>query len=242
MDGGALVTKMRIDVITPFPDILNTIFNQSIHKRARQKQLFMFNTWDLRDFTTDKHRTVDDYPYGGGAGMILKPEPFFLAIDAIRKESKRSDARVIFPSPQGKVFTQRMAENFSMESDLIFFCGHYRGVDERVVDQLVTDEISVGNYILTGGELAAAIIIDSVVRLLPGVLGNFESAQSDSISCGLLDYPHYTRPEVFRGLRVPEVLLSGDHDRVLKWREQMALERTRTKRPDLYDIEDKEQK
>jgi tRNA (guanine37-N1)-methyltransferase len=228
---------MRVDIITPFPDIVEMVFSQSIHRRAREKGLFTLKTWDLRDFTTDKHHTVDDYPYGGGAGMILKPEPFFLAFDRMKEGSGTEAMRVIFPSPQGKMFTQRMAEAYSMEAHLVFLCGHYRGVDQRVIDRLVNDEISVGDYILTGGELAASIIIDAVVRLLPGVLGNFESAESDSISSGLLDYPHYTRPAVFRGMHVPDVLLSGDHARVMEWRERMALEKTRSKRPDLYQIE-----
>lgn len=231
---------MRIDVITPFPDIIEAIFGQSVHRRARKKGLYSLRTWDLREYTTDRHQTVDDYPYGGGAGMILKPEPFFEAFDRITQDSESQEACVLFPSPQGKLFTQRMAEEYSMQKHLIFLCGHYRGVDQRVIDHLVTEEISVGDYILTGGELAASVILDAVIRLLPGVLGNFESAEEDSISSGLLDYPHYTRPAVYRGMRVPEVLLSGDHQRVLEWREQMAVEKTRMKRPDLLQIENDE--
>lgn len=224
---------MRIDVVTPFPGMVKGFFEESILKRAQDKGLVHMEIWDLRDFTTDKHRTVDDYPYGGGAGMILKPEPIFKAVGQIRKKNPDSTPRIVFMTPQGEQYSQSKARELAEESNLVFLCGHYRGVDERVVEALVTDEISIGDYILTGGELAAAVVVDSVVRLLPGVLGDFDSAEGDSFSNGKLDHPHYTRPEVFRGMRVPEVLLSGHHAEIEAWRESKAQEKTQKKRPDL---------
>lgn len=225
---------MRIDVVTPFPGMFQGFLNDSILKRAQEKGIVQVRLWDLRDFTSDKHKTVDDYPYGGGPGMILKPEPIFLAVDAIREETLNESSKVILLTPQGECYTQTKAEALAGESHLILLCGHYRGVDERVTQALVTDEISIGDFILTGGELAAAVLVDSVVRLLPGVLGNFDSAEGDSFSGGGLDHPHYTRPVEFRGMKVPEVLLSGHHAQITSWREQQSKERTKTKRPDLY--------
>ena len=227
---------MRIDIVTPFPGMVKGFFEESILKRAQDKGLVNIKIWNLRDFTTDKHRTVDDYPYGGGAGMILKPEPIFKAVEKIREENPDSTPRILFMTPQGEQYSQSKARELAEESHLVLLCGHYRGVDERVVEALVTDEISVGDYILTGGELAAAVVVDSVVRLLPGVLGDFDSAEGDSFSNGKLDHPHYTRPEVFRGMRVPEVLLSGHHAEIEAWRESRSLERTQKKRPDLLKI------
>lgn len=231
---------MRIDVVTLFPRIFEVIFEESILRRAKEKGLVELHVWNLRDFATDRHRTVDDYPYGGGAGMILKPEPFFRAMGRIQeetpegtKEGEKHSFKVIFMTPQGVKYDQAMAVALSKESHLVFLCGHYRGVDERVIEALVDQEISIGDYILTGGELPAAVVIDSIVRLLPGVLGNFDSAEKDSFMSGLLDHPHYTRPEVFQGRRVPEVLLSGHHEKIHEWREQQALERTKKRRPDL---------
>jgi len=225
---------MRIDVVTPFPGMFQGFLNDSILKRAQEKEIVLIRLWDLRDFTSDKHKTVDDYPYGGGPGMILKPEPIFLAVDAIREETSYESSRVILLTPQGERYTQAKAEALAGESHLILLCGHYRGVDERVTQALVTDEISIGDFILTGGELAAAVLVDSVVRLLPGVLGNFDSAEGDSFSGDGLDHPHYTRPAEFRGMKVPEVLLSGHHAQITSWRERQSKERTKTKRPDLY--------
>lgn len=233
---------MRIDVVTPFPGMVKGFFEESILKRAQDKGLVNIKIWNLRDFTTDKHRIVDDYPYGGGAGMILKPEPIFKAVGQIKEENPDSTPRIVFMTPQGEQYSQSKARELAEESHLVFLCGHYRGVDERVVEALVTDEISVGDYILTGGELAAAVVVDSVVRLLPGVLGDFDSAEGDSFSNGKLDHPHYTRPEVFRGMRVPEVLLSGHHARVVSWRENKALEKTRERRPDILKKGDSERK
>jgi len=227
--------EMKIDVLTPFPGMMEGIFGESILGRAQERGIVTLTVWDLRDFTTDKHRTVDDYPYGGGPGMILKPEPIFRAVDQILEKNPEASPKIIFMTPQGEPYTQAKAKELAGEDYLIFLCGHYRGVDERVVEALVTDEISIGDYILTGGELASAVVVDSVVRLLPGVLGDFDSAEGDSFSNERLDYPHYTRPAVFRGMRVPEVLLSGHHAEIEAWREGKALERTRERRPDLLE-------
>jgi tRNA (guanine37-N1)-methyltransferase len=224
---------MQFDVITPFPKVFEGIFEESILRQAQKKGLVTFTIWDLREFTTDKHRTVDDYPYGGGAGMILKPEPIFQAVEAIREKHPDSEFKTVFMSPQGETYNQSKAQELAKERHLVFLCGHYRGVDERVIEALVDEEISIGDYILSGGELPAAVVIDSIVRLQRGVLGNFDSAEADSFVSGRLDYPHYTRPEEFQGMRVPEVLLSGHHAEVEKWRMQQALERTQKRRPDL---------
>ncbi len=226
---------MKIDVVTPFPRLFDGLFEESILRRAKAKGAVEVTVRDLRDFTDDKHRTVDDYPFGGGAGMILKPEPVFRAVERIREDHPESDPKILFMSPQGIPFTQDKAGALASEPHLVFLCGHYRGVDERIIEALVHEEISIGDYILSGGELAAAVVIDAVVRLLPGVLGNFDSAEGDSFVSGGLDHPHYTRPEEFRGMRVPDVLLSGHHARVDAWRKERALERTRTRRPDLLD-------
>ena len=224
---------MRIDVVTPFSEMLKDFFGSSILKRAQENKIVRINVWDLRDFTSDKHKTVDDYPYGGGPGMILKPEPIFRAVDAILGETSGSSPKVILMSPQGETYTQEKAQSLAKEDHLVFLCGHYRGVDERVIEALVTEEVSIGDYILTGGELAAAVVIDSVVRLIPGVLGDIDSAEGDSFSSGRLDHPHYTRPAEFRGMKVPDVLLSGHHENIDAWREERANKETAAKRPDL---------
>ena len=233
---------MRIDIVSAFPEIIQGALEESILRRALERKLFTVKLWDLRDFTTDKHRTVDDYPYGGGPGMILKPEPFFLAVDAIREETSDASTRVIYMTPQGERYTQDRAQDLAGAEHLVLLCGHYRGVDERVVDTLVTDEISIGDYVLTGGELPAAVVMDSVVRMIPGVLGDFDSARMDSFQSDCLDHPHYTRPEVFRGMRVPEVLLSGHHANVSAWRKEQALKRTRERRRDLLENRDEDQR
>lgn len=226
---------MRIDVVTTFPEMLQGFLLESMMKRAQEKGIISVYVWNLREFTRDKHKTVDDYPYGGGAGMVMKPEPFFRALDSIRREDSEK-GMVIFPSPQGEVFNQNLAKSLSSESRLIFLCGHYKGVDERVLQCLVNREISIGDYILTSGELAAAVIIDAAVRLKTGVLGDFDSAEGDSFQQGTLEGPQFTRPAEYRGMKVPEVLLSGNHARVKQWRLEQRMQRTRERRPDLLSV------
>ena len=225
---------MQIDVLTLFPDMLTGPLNASILKRAQEKGEFNYNLINFRDYTEDKHEKVDDYPYGGGAGMVLTPQPVFDAVAAITKD-KPSKPRIILMCPQGEPFNQTKAEELAEEDQLIFICGHYEGYDERIREHLVTDEISIGDYILTGGELGALVVIDSVVRLLPDVLGNKASAPEDSFSSGLLEHPHYTRPANFRGMHVPEVLLSGHHANIEKWRQYESLKRTYERREELLD-------
>lgn len=226
---------MRIDMITGFPRLLAGPLKESILKQAQEKGLVEIVVHDLRDYTRDKHRTIDDTPYGGGAGMVLKPEPIFECIEALR--AKRNYDEVIFMTPEGERFTQRLANEVSLKRNLILLCGHYKGIDERVREALVTREISIGDYVLTGGELPALVLVDAVVRLLPGVLGDAESALEDSFQRNRLDYPHYTRPPEYRGMKVPDVLLTGHHVEIAKWRESQALERTRERRRDLLDTE-----
>lgn len=221
---------MRIDVITIFPGMLGGFLGESMLKRAARMGAVEFNIIDLRDFAQDTRRTVDDRPYGGGAGMVMKPGPLFEAVEHVRTEG----ARVILMTPQGRKFRQAEARSLSGERHLIFVCGHYEGVDERVREALVTDEISIGDYVLTNGVLPAAVVIDSVVRLLPGVLGGGEAAtEEESFTKPLLEYPHYTRPPEFRGMNVPQVLQRGDHGAVAAWRHAKAEERTAARRPDL---------
>lgn len=224
---------MKIFVVTAFPKLVRGPLDESIIKRAVGKEIVSIKILDLRDFTNDKHKQVDDYPYGGGAGMILKPEPFFRAVEHIKAQEVLENPNVILMTPQGKSYTQDRAKSLARESDLIFLCGHYKGIDERVREYLVTEEISIGDYVLTGGELAAAVVIDSVVRLLPGAIGDFDSALSDSFENGLLDCPYYTRPEGYRGMKVPQILLSGHHAEIEKWRKDKSLERTEIRRADL---------
>jgi len=225
---------MKFEIVTIFPEIFNAYLSAGIIKRALQKKLIEVGIHDLRNYAKDRHRTVDDYPYGGGAGMVMKPEPFFAAVESLWPE--RSERRVIMLSPAGKTFDQKVAEELSGEKRrLIFFCGRYEAVDERVKIALTDDEISIGDYILTGGELAALVIIDAIARLIPGVLGDERSAEEDSFSSGLLDYPHYTRPPVFRDMPVPEVLLSGNHREIQRWRRKEALRRTLERRPELFE-------
>ncbi len=227
---------MRIDIITVFPGIMEDPLNESILKQAQKRIDLEINLIDLRDYTTDKHRTVDDTPFGGGPGMILKPEPLFGACESVFSETgDREESRVIFPSPQGKQFSQEEAENLGNSDHLVFICGHYKAVDQRVIDYWVTDEFSIGDFILSGGELAALVMIDAIVRLKPGVLGDIDSARTDSFQDNLLDCPYYTRPEEFRGMRVPEVLMSGHHQKIEEWRQKMKRERTRSRRPDLFE-------
>lgn len=226
---------MRIDVITGFPAIMREPLNESILKQAQQRVDLQIRIWDLRDFASDRHRTIDDQPYGGGPGMVLKPEPIFKALEEIlSRPADKERARIIYPTPQGKRFDQKMAEELAREAHLVFICGHYKAVDQRVIDTWVTDEISVGDFVLSGGEIPTLLIIDAVVRLIPGVLGDPDSARTDSFSDNLLDSPYYTRPEDFRGLKVPEVLLSGNHQQIARWRLEQRIQRTRERRPDLY--------
>jgi len=220
---------MRIDVITLFPDMLKGFLEQSMMRRAVHLGAVSFGYVNPRDFTADIHRTTDDRPYGGGPGMVMKPEPLAAAIESVRSEN----SRVIHLSPQGPRFTQRKAEALAAHAHLIFLCGHYEGIDERILETLVDEEISIGDYVLTNGALAAAVVIDATVRLLPGVLGGEGATQAESFSSGILDHPHYTRPENFRGMDVPAVLLSGDHAAIAAWRRDQAMRRTRERRPDL---------
>ncbi|OOE11955.1 tRNA (guanosine(37)-N1)-methyltransferase TrmD [Fictibacillus arsenicus] len=223
---------MKIDVLSLFPDMFSGVFGQSILKKAQEKSAVQFQVLDFREFSTNKHRNVDDYPYGGGAGMVLTPQPLFDAVETITKETSEKP-RVILLCPQGERFSQRKAEELSKEKHLIFLCGHYEGYDERIREHLVTDEISIGDYVLTGGELGAMVVIDAVTRLLPGVLGKEESHLQDSFSTGLLEHPQYTRPADFRGMKVPDVLMSGNHKNIEEWRKKESLKRTYERRPDL---------
>ena len=224
---------MKIHVLSLFPPMFEGVFGSSILKKAQDKGAVQLAVTDIREFSENKHKQVDDYPYGGGAGMVLKPEPMFNAVEATTEGRK---PRVILMCPQGERFTQKKAEELAKEEDLVFLCGHYEGYDERIREHLVTDEISIGDFVLTGGELAAMTVIDAVVRLLPGVLGQADSHIQDSFSTGLLEHPHYTRPADFRGMKVPDVLLSGNHAKIEEWREEQSLRRTYTRRPDLFDV------
>jgi tRNA (guanine37-N1)-methyltransferase len=224
---------MNINVLSLFPEMFTGVFGSSILKKAQEKQAVQLSVTDFRQFSNNKHAQVDDYPYGGGAGMVLKPEPLFNAVEALVGEGKKP--RIILMCPQGERYTQAKAEELAQEEDLVFVCGHYEGYDERIRQFLVTDELSIGDFVLTGGELAAMTIIDSVVRLLPGVLGNDDSPVLDSFSTGLLEHPHYTRPADFRGMKVPDVLLSGNHAKIEQWRMEQSLKRTFERRSDLLD-------
>lgn len=226
---------MRIDIITLFPSMFRGPFDESIVKRAREKGILEINLHNLREFTNDRHRTVDDLPYGGGAGMVMKPEPLFRAVEEV-KEEKRSSSKIILLSPQGQPFVHERAKKLAQEKDLILICGHYEGVDERVREHLVDEELSVGDFVLTGGELAAMVVVDAISRLLPEVLGCKDSILEDSFYETLLDHPQYTRPAEFRGWNVPGVLISGNHQKIREWREKKKLENTFKKRPDLLRI------
>lgn len=225
---------MQIDVLSLFPEMFEGVLHSSIMKKAQDQQAASFRVTDFRDYSTNKHRKVDDYPYGGGAGMVLKPEPLFAAVESLTSISE-SKPRVILMCPQGERFTQKKAEELAREQHLIFICGHYEGYDERIREHLVTDELSLGDFVLTGGEVASMAMIDSVVRLLPDVLGNDQSAVHDSFSTGMLEHPQYTRPASFNGLDVPAVLLSGNHAEIDKWREEQAFQRTAERRPELLE-------
>jgi tRNA (guanine37-N1)-methyltransferase len=226
---------MRFDILTLFPQFFETPLSSAIFQRARDKGLASFNTYNIRDYTHDKHNVVDDYPFGGGAGMLLKPEPVFEAIEDVLKDRQPGEepVPVILTTPQGRQFSQPMAYQLAEHKRLVILCGHYEGVDDRVREHIVTHEISIGDYVLSGGELAALVIADAVTRLLPGVLGSDESAAGDSHSDGLLEYPQFTRPAEFRGWAVPEILLSGNHAKIAAWRREQSLLKTAERRPDL---------
>jgi tRNA (guanine37-N1)-methyltransferase len=226
---------MQIDILTLFPEMFSGVFGQSILQKAAEKSAVNYNVVNFREFADNKHSTVDDYPYGGGAGMVLKPQPIFDAVASLRAKANSKNPRVILLCPQGGRYEQRKAEELAKEDHLIFICGHYEGYDERIREHVVTDEISIGDYVLTGGELGAMVVVDSVVRLLPEVLGNQESHMKDSFSTGLLEHPHYTRPADFRGMKVPDVLISGNHKFIEEWRNKEALRRTLLRRPDLLE-------
>jgi tRNA (guanine37-N1)-methyltransferase len=224
---------MRFDVLTLFPEMFTGPLQESIIKRAQERGLISIHLHNIRDYATGRHRITDDTPYGGGGGMVMKPEPIFAAVEAVLGDEK--GVPVILLSPQGRLFTHTVAKELSRQRRLVLICGRYEGVDERVREHLATDEISIGDYVLSGGELAAMVIIDAVSRLLPGVLGDPGATFEDSYAWGLLEYPHYTRPAVFRGWGVPEVLLSGNHAAIARWRREQALRRTLERRPDLLE-------
>jgi tRNA (guanine37-N1)-methyltransferase len=230
---------MQFEVFTLLPEVFPLYLESSILQRARQRGLIEVRVHNIRDYTHDRHHTTDDTPYGGGGGMVMKPEPVFEAVESVlgldADQAQPAPIPVILLTPQGRVFTQRVAEELSGHERIALLCGRYEGIDERIREHLVTDEISIGDYVLTGGELPALMIIDAVSRLIPGVLGDPTGAEDDSHSMGLLEYPHYTRPPEFRGWQVPEVLLSGDHGKIEKWRREQALTRTFNKRPDMLE-------
>jgi tRNA (guanine37-N1)-methyltransferase len=224
---------MRFDIVTIFPEIFRGVFEFGIIRRAVEAGLIEINLHDLRDYTFDRHRQVDDRPFGGGAGMVMKPEPLFRAIEAVTHAA--SDATVVMLSPQGRLLTQPVVEELAGRKQVVLICGRYEGVDERVVEQLADDEISIGDYVLSGGEIPAMVVVDAVTRLIPGALGCNESAERESFADGLLDYPHYTRPAEYRGLKVPDVLVGGHHGEIEKWRRRKAMEKTLSSRPDLLE-------
>jgi len=222
---------MIIDILTLFPEMFNNIINESIIGRAREKGIIEINPINIRDFSKNKHKRVDDYPYGGGSGMVLMNQPLFDALELLTKD--KDDCSVIYLTPKGKTFNQEIANSLSTQKNLIFVCGHYEGIDQRIIDRWVTDEISIGDYVLTGGELPAMVIIDSISRLIPGVLGKDESFVDESFYNGLLEYPHYTRPATYDGESVPDILLSGNHKLIDEWRTRESLKITIERRPDL---------
>ena len=226
---------MKIFIVTAFPQIMEAYLTESMIKKARDLNLVEFEIWDIRDFAFDKYRQIDDSPFGGGAGMVMKPEPFFLAHDKVREILGKEKPKVIFPSPQGRALDHKMSLNLALEEYLTFFCGHYKGVDERVIQELVTDEVSLGDFVLTGGELPTLAIIDALIRHIPGVLGDYDSAETDSFADGLLEGPLYTKPREYRELKVPEILLSGHHAKIAEWRQQQRINRTKDRRIDLLN-------
>ena len=236
---------MKFYVMTLFPEMIMNGMDTSIIGRAMKSGIINIETANIRDYTLEKHGKVDDYPYGGGAGMVMQAEPIYRTYEGIKKKIKGENPRVIYLTPQGKVFNQHMSEELSQEENLVFLCGHYEGVDERVLDSIVTDHVSIGDYVLTGGELPAMVMMDSIARLVPGVLNNEDSPVTESFSSGLLEYPQYSRPEEFMGEKVPQILLSGHHAKVEEWRYEKSLIRTFERRPDLlktYHLSEKDKK
>ncbi len=225
---------MNIFFITPFPDTVKSFMESSMIKKSIDKGLVNYKILNLFDYAQLPHRNIDDYPFGGGTGMVMKPEPIFKAYDDIKSNLKDLDTRIIYPSPDGKVFDQGEAKKLKNNDSLVFICGHYKGIDQRVRNELVTNEYSIGDYVITGGELSSLVIADSVIRLLPGVLNNIESAETDSFESNLLDCEYYTRPEDFRGLKVPEILLSGHHKKIEEWKLKLKQDKTKKYRPDLW--------
>lgn len=225
---------MNFYIMTLFPDMVKDGLNTSIIGRAMEKGLLSIDAVNIRDYAFNKHHSVDDYPYGGGAGMLMQAEPVYQTYKAIEEKTGKKNLRVVYLSPQGKTFNQKMAEEFAKEEDLVFLCGHYEGIDERVLEEIVTDYVSIGDYVLTGGELPAMIMVDTISRLIPGVLHNDVSAEFESFQDNLLEYPQYSRPEVWHEKTVPDVLLSGHHANIEKWRHEQALLRTQQRRPDMY--------
>jgi tRNA (guanine37-N1)-methyltransferase len=224
---------MRIDIVTLFPEICRAPLRESIMKRAQEKGVLDLHIRNLRDWTTDKHHVVDDAPFGGGQGMVMKPDPIFAAVEDLKSKVENRKSKIVLMSPAGRRFDQQLAKQLSQEPHLIIISGHYEGVDHRVIEHLIDLEISVGDYVLTNGAIAAVVLVDAIVRLLPGTLGHERSAAEDSFSNGLLEAPQYTRPAEFRGWKVPDVLLSGNHAEIAKWRKEQAIKRTRKNRPDL---------
>lgn len=225
---------MNIFFITPFPDTVKSFMESSMIKKAVDKGLVNYKILNLFDYAKPPHHNIDDYPFGGGTGMVMKPEPIFNAYDDLKTNLKNLKSRIIYPSPDGKVFNQGEAKKLKNNDSLVFICGHYKGVDQRVRNELVTDEYSIGDYVITGGELSSLVIADSVIRLLPGVLNNIVSAETDSFESNLLDGEYYTRPEDFRGLKVPEVLLSGHHKKIEEWKLKLKQDKTKKYRPDIW--------
>ena len=224
---------MKFDILTLFPEMFESVFGQSMLKSARENGVLRISLIDIRDFTTDKHHTADDYPFGGGPGMILKPEPVFLAAESVLRDRQPGSVPVILLSPQGRKFDQTVAKDLAAREEIVLLCGHYKGIDERIRLHLATDEISLGDFVITGGELAAMVIVDAVTRLVPGVLGDFASAEGDSFYSGLLEHGNYTKPREFRGYKVPDVLVGGNHNEIRLWRRRDSLKRTLLRRPDL---------
>nr|WP_288754553.1 tRNA (guanosine(37)-N1)-methyltransferase TrmD [uncultured Anaerostipes sp.] len=231
----------RFHILTLFPEMVMDGLNTSIIGRAIEAGLLEINAVNIRDYSTNKHMKVDDYPYGGGAGLVMQPEPVYRAYEDLTKDMKKKP-RVVYLTPQGTTFHQEMAKELAKEEELVFLCGHYEGVDERVLEEIVTDYVSIGDYVLTGGELPAMVMIDSISRLVPGVLHNDDSTGDESFENGLLEYPQYTRPPVFLDKEVPEVLLSGHHENIRKWRHEQSVKRTKERRPDLWEAYEKEMK